>query len=209
MKKNRPITIGVLIISILAVIGIVASLLNLRNPGQAAPAATNTPPPQITSTPDPCAKGNIQASVAAFEKTSREFDDQINLARNTANSQLAPIISNLQAARRNVDDYQVPACMDTLKADLLGYMNSYIDFYLTLYSSASVAVPGMTKDQYDQTMAPISARANQQYLGVIDYTNKFLVEKARLLGATPPALVPTALIVQNPAPAPAEITSTP
>lgn len=198
MKNKNSVTAGVVIITVLAIIVIVASLINAPSSQVQVSTATNTIPPLPTLTPDPCAQENITATVTAFEKTSRSFDDQIDLAHGTANAQLAPIISDLQKYRRDVEDYQVPSCLDTLKAQLMGYMNSYVDFYLLIYSSASVGGPGVTQKQFDEAMNSLSVSANQRYSEVVDYANKFVVEKSRLLGQTPPAPVPTALIVGTP-----------
>jgi hypothetical protein len=198
MKNKRSVTAGVMIITVLAVIVIVVSRLIPLGPAAQVPTATNTNPPAATQTPDLCAQENIAASVTGLEKASRAFDDQINIARGTANAQLAPIIADLQKNRRDVDDYQVPPCLDTLKAQLMGYMNAYVDFYLLLYSSASVAAPGVTQKQFNQAMATMSVSANQRYSDVVDYANKFVIEKAHLLGLTPPATVPTAMIVGTP-----------
>ena len=198
MKNKRSVTAGVVIITIIAIVVIVASLLNAQAPQQQLSTATNTNLPAASTTPDPCTQENIKASVTALERTSRAFDDEINIARGTANAQLAPIISELQKNRRDVDDFQVPPCLDTLKTQLMGYINSYIDFYLVLYSSASIAAPGVTQKQFNEAMATMSATANQHYGDVVDYANKFVLEKSRLLGLTPPAPVPTAIIVGTP-----------
>src|SRR5512142_3224312 len=125
MHKYRPVGIGLVIISIIAIAGVLVSNFLAKAPVPVTPTASLTPAP--SSTPDPCDKANIAATVKAFDALSRQFNDAFVLAQSTAAAQLNPMIAQLQAIHRAAQDYEVPSCLDTLKSYQEGFMNSAID----------------------------------------------------------------------------------
>jgi hypothetical protein len=181
MKNNRSVTTGVVIITVLAVIVIATSLLNIRPPQPQIPTAANTLPPTLTNTPDPCSEENLQVLVPIFNRNSRAFDDLSVIAQNTPREQLVPIVSQLQEIRRAAEDYAVPSCMSKAKEYQLAYMNTFIDTLLALYSS-------LTSKLTDQDVNLI----NQGMGLAIQYHDQYMIETARLLGVTLPA-PPTAI----------------
>ncbi len=171
--------------------------------GQAivAPTATVTP----TSTPDPCAPGNIPGEVGRVHALTRAFDDSELIAANTARSQLGPPIADLQRIRRVAQDQLVPACLVNLKKLQLTYMNTVITTLLDLMGGAN-----------QQTLNQGIALFRQQH-------DAYTLELARLLGLTvvaPPTQTagaqapapgatqtpaPTGLAVTNPGPNPVNL----
>ncbi len=196
MKNNRSVAIGVVIFSVVAIIVIVASLFNA--PAAIPPASTATPvsgTPLSTATPDLCSTENMPETIAGLEKLSREFEDIYNIAAITPSAQLTPLTTELQRVRREAEDYDVPACLIVLKEYQIDSMNAYIEALMALIAALQVnvePVAGMTQQQYDQAvsdaLSPYYALANQRINDASSLTNKYIVEKARLLGVT---LVPT------------------
>lgn len=187
MKNNRSATIGIMILSIVIVLVLVVSLLNACVPAAPAPIPTtmNTEAilstATITDTPDPCARENIQATIVEFDKVSREFSDVFVLAQNTPAAQLSPTISDMQKIRRSAEDVQVPLCLAALKEYQLDFMNTAIDVSLLLYSSFSVdPSKTLTQEQINNIVAQVNQRMNQ----ASDYSKKYTIEMARLLGVT-------------------------
>ncbi len=179
----------VIILSLVAITVIVVSVLNVRAPASVDPTPTAVPSATVpvfltttlSSTPDPCAPENIEATIVEFDKLSREFSDTFILAQNTPAVQLSPVISKLQQLRRSAEDFKVPGCLSTLKEHQLGFMNTAIATSLLLYSSfAGEATQTMTKDQ----MSKIVLQVNQYMRQASDYGNKYTIEMARLLGIT-------------------------
>src|SRR5688572_15779074 len=105
MKNNRTISIGVAFFSVIVIILIVISLLNVQTPSSPTPTEVHTSTPALTSTPDACAPENIRASVLELNKFARAFDDLSVLAENTPREQLVPIITKLQNIRRESEDF--------------------------------------------------------------------------------------------------------
>ena len=188
MKKTRTAAIGVIILSIVAIIVIVVSLLNVRTAPVASDptlANTNTALPTstatITSTPDPCAPENIRATIMELDKVSRQFSDTFVLAQNTPAAQLSPTVSEMQAIRRSAEDFVIPSCLSTLKDYQLGFMNTAINVSLLLYSSFS-GDPNQTLTQ--EQVNSVVTQVNQLMTEATDYSNKYTIEMASLLGIT-------------------------
>jgi hypothetical protein len=207
MKKNRPTAILIAVFSIIIIVVLVASFalntLVTATPAAPAPTIANTVPPTATNTLDPCSQGNIRATVVDFDKISREFDDAFVLAQNTPAAQLAGNISEMQRVRRNAQDYAVPSCLGALKEYQLDFMNTAIDASLVLYSKFS-GDPSKTMTQ-DQANAVI-AQVNQDMAQAVDYSNKYRIEMARLLGIT---LTPSPTISPETTPFTVQVTTTP
>ena len=183
MKKNHSITIGIIIFSIIIIIGLIFSVLNMGTYlapilPTTTPADTSTPSP--TNTPDPCSQESLQILVPIFNRNSRAFDDLSVIAQNTPREQLVPVISQLQEIRRAAEDHAVPSCMSQAKEYQLAYMNTFIDTLLKLYSSITTKL----------TEADVKL-INQGMGLAIQYHDQYTIETARLLGITLPA--PTAV----------------
>src|ERR1041385_1615331 len=143
---------------------------------QTAPATkTQAEPSTITSTPDPCPPGQIEAEVQKVQKHMREFDDASTLASSTPRDQLSGSISDLQRIRREAEDQLIPACLTNLKTYQVQHMNSVIETLLAFMRGV---------DQ--KSLEPGIALAKQQH-------DQYLLELARVLGLTVvPATAPSA-----------------
>lgn len=145
-------------------------------PPTPTPPATKaeTAPTTITSTPDPCSSGQIEAEVQKVQKHMREFDDASTLASSTPRDQLSGSISDLQRIRREAEDQIVPVCLTNLKTYQVQHMNSVIETLLAFMRGV---------DQ--KSLEPGIALAKQQH-------DQYLLELARLLGLTVvPATAPS------------------
>ena len=148
------------------------------------PQATPVPPTQtqvetvtqtITSTPDPCSAGQIQAEVQKVHKHMREFDDASILASSTPRDQLSSSIADLQRIRREAEDQTIPACLTNLKTYQVQHMNTVISTLISFMGGAD-------QKSLDQGISI----ARQQH-------DQYTLELARLLGLTVvPATAPSA-----------------
>jgi hypothetical protein len=135
---------------------------------------TEAGPSTLTSTPDPCSPGQIEAEVQKVQKHMREFDDASTLASSTPRDQLSGSISDLQRIRREAEDQPIPACLTNLKTYQVQHMNSVIETLLAFMRGV---------DQ--KSLEPGIALAKQQH-------DQYLLELARLLGLTVvPAAAPS------------------
>jgi hypothetical protein len=125
-----------------------------------------------TSTPDPCAKANVEATIKEVNDLMREFDDASKLASNLAKDQLPPSISDMQRIRRAAEDQIVPKCMAALKQHQLAHMNSVINTLLAFVGGAD-----------SNTLNNGLAQARKEH-------DQYTLEIIKLLGITPVA--PTA-----------------
>ena len=169
-----------------------------------APVATSAPtltqtsvPPTITTTPDPCSKGQLEAEVQRVNKHMREFDDASTLASNVPRDRLSDSVADLQRIRREAEDEPIPDCLTNLKTYELAHMNTVIT---TLLAFMHVSDPQSihcndTKNNPDaQAICQTIALAGQQH-------DQYLLELARLLGLT---VVPATQATAETPPAPSE-----
>ena len=135
--------------------------------------ATSASAEEATSTPDLCARPQIETEVQNVHRHMREFDDASILASNMPREQLSNSIADLQRIRREAEDEETPGCLTNLKAIQVQHMNSVIN---TL-----IAFMGGT-DQ--QTLDQGISLARQQH-------DEYTLELARILGLTVvPATIP-------------------
>jgi len=137
----------------------------------ATPASVETPTqgsvsPTISTTPDPCLPGQVEAEVQKIHRHMREFDDASILASSIPREQLSNSIADLQRIRREAEDEQIPGCLTDLKIYQVEHMNSVIN---TL-----VAFIGGTDQQTIEQGISIARQQHDQYT----------LELARLLGLT-------------------------
>jgi hypothetical protein len=122
----------------------------------AVAAATDTPAsqPTITSTPDPCAPGQIESQVQKVHKHMREFDDASILASNMPREQLSGSIADLQRIRREAEDETIPICLTNLKTFQVQHMNSVINTLISFMGGADQASLdkgiSLARQQHDQ-----------------------------------------------------------
>ena len=110
MKKDLLLIISTLVLTIaLAGCGNIPS--TPQTPAAAPATETESVPPTITVTPDPCSPGQIEAEVQKVHKHMREFDDASILASSTPREQLSGSIADLQRIRREAEDETIPACL--------------------------------------------------------------------------------------------------
>ena len=178
MKNHRLCIISALVLSI---------ILTACGKAPATPTslaeATSTAEPQqpaspsaATLTPDPCARGQVEAAVQKVHKHMREFDDASILASNMPREQLSGSIADLQRIRREAEDEPIPVCLTTLKTYQVQHMN-------TVISTLIAFMGGAEKTSLDQGIA----LARQQH-------DQYTLELARLLGLTvvPATPIPSA-----------------
>jgi len=189
MKDKSSIAIWAVLVSVIAIIVLVVSQMNTLDTPE-VPTATEPVIPTLadTNTPDPCSPEALNITVAGVDKIMREFRDAFVLAQNTPARDLAPNISELQRIRRNAEDFNVPSCAATLKTYQLGYMNAAIDAALALYGNFS-GDPNKVLTQADVDSA--IALVTQRIMESNDYENKYIFERARLLGIELPTFTPT------------------
>ena len=176
--KKRSFPWATTIISIIAVVAIVISVLPSLGLFPASPTATVRPTitPSQTPTQDVCAPANVQTTALDFNTFAREFDDHFTIAQNTPRQNLAPNIAELQRIRRNSEDFSVPDCLRTLRELQLAYMNTLIDALVTLYSTATVE---------DQPLSEEVILAINQGISLgVHYHEQYLDEMARIMGVT-------------------------
>src|SRR5215204_2481827 len=122
-----------------------------------------------TSTPDPCAPENLEASIKEVNDLMREFDDASQLASNLSREQVPNSISDMQRVRRAAEDQQVAACLTTLKKLQMAHMNSVINTMLASVGGADA-----------NTLNSGLAQARQEH-------DQYTLEIVKLLGITPAA----------------------
>jgi hypothetical protein len=120
----------------------------------------------MSTTPDPCGPGQIEAEVQNVQKHMREFDDASILASNMPREQLSTSIADLQRIRREAEDEQVPPCLINLQQYQVDHMNTVINTLIAF-------VGGADQKSLEQGIA----LARQQH-------DQYLLELARLLGLT-------------------------
>ena len=120
-----------------------------------------------TSTPDPCASENLEASIKAVNDLMREFDDSSQLASNLSKEQVPDSISEMQRIRRAAEDQIAPACLVTLKKYQVAHMNSVINTMLAFVGGAD-----------SNTLNSGLAQARKEH-------DLYTLEIVKLLGITP------------------------
>ena len=128
-KRSTPL----LIILIIAVIAASAAAIIILNPGgilgnmavEILPTSTPTPVP----TAEPCA---IQAEsfITSVEAVLDDWDDAVSIANSTSRMSLGPAVAELQKIRRDVGDFDAPACAEGVREPLLDYMDGIVDAFL-------------------------------------------------------------------------------
>ncbi len=94
-----------------------------------------------SSAPGVCPPKQGQAYSEGVRDVARRFDDAVELAQSTPRVSLAPIVSDLQAIRRDAEDIEVPDCAADAQDALIAYMDSTIDgFRAFLASEADASV---------------------------------------------------------------------
>ena len=192
-KYFRLLFLSLMILILLSTCGAQATEMTPTQ-AQLATSVTATATTAITSTLDLCAPNNIVAQVRKIHNVMRKFDDFVFVANLTAQAQLSPIIIDLQAARRETEDLDIPVCLTTLQVAALNYQNTVID-YLAQFMG------GGTKEQINNQIG------SSQNLRIT-----YEAELARLIGATyvppstatpsPTSSTPGVILTGTPAPGP-------
>lgn len=168
-------------ISVVAIAAIVVSVLPGTGllPAAATPTARNTSTPSTTPTVDACAPQNVQPVALEFNAFAREFDDYSAIAENTPSQNLAEPIAELQRIRRNSESFETPVCLAALKELQLGYMNSFINALITLFSIETNREQ-MTQEQFNEIVFSV----NRLIAQALQYHEQYLDEMARIMGVT-------------------------
>ncbi|MEX2160906.1 MAG: hypothetical protein WD751_03235 [Anaerolineales bacterium] len=215
MDRKRSFPWLLASVSVLAIVALIAALLPaagmLPAPPTGTPTASRTPTqtytPSTTGTQDPCAPGSIEPLAIELNEFSREFDDRLAIAQNTARELLSPEIASLQDIRRRAENAAPPACLEDLQALQLAYMNGFIEVLLFLYGPTGEQMTCNQTENGIQCTGPAVEGVNQGMLFAIEYRNQYLLELGRLLGIELITATPTT----NPSPegSPPAITPTP
>jgi hypothetical protein len=120
-----------------------------------------------SSTPDPCAPENLEASIKAVNDLMREFDDSSQLASNLSKEQVPDSFAEMQRIRRAAEDQMVPTCLVTLKKYQVAHMNSVINTMLAFVGGAD-----------NNTLNTGLAQARKEH-------DSYTLEIIKLLGITP------------------------
>ncbi|MBN2385449.1 MAG: hypothetical protein JXB85_00395 [Anaerolineales bacterium] len=155
--------------------------------------------PTAFPTPDPCAAGNLAATVEPVNHLMREFDDAATLASQTPREQLVQVIPSLQEVRRRAEDLDVPSCLATLKALEVTYMNSVINTLIGFLGGADseavvqgVALARLQREDYNRELSRL---LGMTYAPAAQPTAAATVDPAS--GTTPPAQTTGALVTNN------------
>jgi hypothetical protein len=148
------------------------------------PADTATTTPTITTTPDPCAPGNIELEVDKLHLHMREFDDASLVAANMSRERVGDAIPNLQRIRREAEDQPIPSCLTDLRTYQIAHMNSVINTLISFMS-------GSDQQSIDQGISI----ARQQH-------DQYATELARVLGLTIVTATPLDLNADSLSPTP-------
>jgi hypothetical protein len=181
MKKDLLLIISTFVLTIA-----LAGCGNIPSTPQAPVAApateTESVPPTITGTPDPCSPGHIEAEVQKVHKHMREFDDASILASSTPRDQLSGSIADLQRIRREAEDETIPACLTDLKTYQVQHMNSVISTLISFMGGAD-------QKSLDEGIS----LARQQH-------DQYTLELARVLGLTVVPAAPPSAPSETPTP---------
>lgn len=175
---KRIIPVSILVLSI---------LLTACGAAAGTEAPVEGPTASTTSTPDLCSTANLPGEISKANKLMREFDDYSSLASNTPQAQLINLIPEMQRILRDVEDLQVPACLQTLKQLEMAHMNLVTQILIAFMN---------TQNADPQSINAGIAKARELH-------TKYDVEMARLLGITlvvPPTNTPGAASDVNPVP---------
>jgi len=137
-----------------------------------------------SSTPDPCAPGQIEAIVQKVHSHMREFDDASYLASALPKAQRGDAIADLQRIRREAEDEQVPACLTALKDIQIQHMNAAINTFIAVMRLSSEEAIDCASAQ----ITPEQQSICQNVVLTSELHDQYFLELARLLGLT---LVPS------------------
>ena len=181
MKKDLLLIISTLVL-IIALAGCGNIPSTPQTPAAAPATETESVPPTITVTPDPCSPGQIEAEVQKVHKHMREFDDASILASSTPREQLSGSIADLQRIRREAEDETIPACLTDLKTYQVQHMNSVISTLISFMGGAD-------QKSLDEGIS----LARQQH-------DQYTLELARVLGLTVVPAAPPSAPSETPTP---------
>jgi hypothetical protein len=105
-------------------------------------ACQSAPPTEVaevsTPTPDECSPDSEH--IEALRDVEERFADAVSLAGSTPRISLSEPIANLQEIRRDAEDLEVPSCLEDAHAQLIEYMDAYVEAYLSFLSDADDAI---------------------------------------------------------------------
>lgn len=181
MRKDLPMILIVVVVSLVLVLSLVYGAANLTQTPP-TPVSTNTEvaptnSPFPTGTLNACSSANIPSQVEQLHAITREFDDTFGLAQTLRLEDAVPLVQDMQRIKRNAEDQIVPACLAKLKEYQLLYMNSGIEVFTTVYSLTS-SNPNINQNTLNSVTVPLF----EQVLGA---AKLYLDEQAKLMGWTP------------------------
>lgn len=181
MKKDLPMILIVVVVSLVLVLSLVYGAANLtQSPSTPVPTTTEGLPtnsPIPTGTLNACSSENIPAQVDRLHAITREFDDTFGLAQNLLLEQAVPLVQDMQRIKRSAEDLAVPPCLEKLKEYQLLYMNSGIEVFTTVYALTSTN-PNVNQNTLNSVTVPLFEK-------VLGSAKLYLDEQAKLMGWTP------------------------
>lgn len=180
MRKDLPMILIVVIISLVLILSLVFGAANLTATTLPTDLPTTDLPTNTvfpTSTQDVCTPGNISAQVDRVHALTREFDDTFGLAQSLNLESVVPLVQDMQRIKRSAEDLAVPPCLQKLKEYQLLYMNSGIEVF-TAVLSVTNANPNMNQNTLNQITVPLLEN-------VLGAAKLYLDEQAKLMGWTP------------------------
>lgn len=88
----------------------------------------------------PCGKKTVQETISTLYASLTKFNDAGTIANNTPRLGLPGPISDMQAARAEIVDTQVPKCLEYAKYNLVASCDSMIEGFLSFMGSESDAI---------------------------------------------------------------------
>lgn len=96
----------------------------------------------------------------ALVDVTENFYDKMDIAAATPRVSLGPAVSELQDIRNEAEGVDVPGCMETVRAEVIGHMNEEIEAFLAFMASDDAEMTehwGASFDHVDAAYAALEA----------------------------------------------------
>ena len=88
----------------------------------------------------PCGTKSVQDAFKALDEKNTNYQDALEIARNTPLDSLAPMIAGLQERKRSAQRLQVPSCTEAARGNLLRSMEASNSAVLAIFDEESSTV---------------------------------------------------------------------
>lgn len=110
---------AIIVLSLLALFFSACSVIERFTPEEPTPVP---PTPMPTATPDPCAPENLMEEMEELVDLINIYQDIELIAGVTNQTDLTMPLLELQESRRNLQNYEVPVCLEPIKTASINYM---------------------------------------------------------------------------------------